>query len=385
MIIELRAKMNNKKDFNVLKECIDFIQEYKRELIEGDTPYTEGDKEVSFNITEERIFQITGCDDNRKLGFVDGGTASILRAADFNISLNRIAGVLFEVNKPMNLKKTPEIIEFYSATILEPLSKGKIAYIMRLFPREPQFKEFLPDEEIIIPLDEVKMLMGIRFMPNIETFGAVAMRFTEWSYASKFIENELDKGDIFIRDGSLQTGFKDEILLVRGLYSIAKEKDVYLTGLSKSCRLITKNGDSLISMIDLIASNKYPEQKWYYHPIYKITKADNLADVYFVKLHQYARSPFRFDIYLEQSEGLDKQEKEVIIANIAQNSSDLSFPGYPYGLIKVDQLSRVGVREIEPQKIQLLSEFDSDIYKKFILPRIRSVDAHDILNSIRKN
>ena len=75
----------------------------------------------------------------------------------------------------------------------------------------------------------------------------------------------------------------------------------------------------------------------------------------------------------------------MIIANLAQNSNALSFPGFPYGLIKVDQLSRVGVREMEPQKIQILSEFDTDVYKKYILPRIRSIDAHDLLNAIRKN
>ena len=377
--------MNNKKDLNILKECVEFIQERKRELTIGDTPYITGEKEKSFDITEGRIFKIPPCEDQRKMGFVDGGTASILSAADFNISLNRIAGVLFEDNKIMRLKKMPEVIEFYTATIYEPLSDGKIAYNIQLFPRELDFTQYLPNDEIIIPMDEVKELMGFRFMPNIEMFGAVAMRFAEWSYATKFIENELDKRDIYVRDGSLQTGYKDEILLVRELYSKAQEKEVYITGLSKSCRLITKNGDSLISLIDLIADEKYPEQEWFYHPIYKITKADNLADVYFVKLHQYARSPFRLDIYLEQSESLNQQEKETIIANIAMNSNDLSFPGYPYGLIKVDQLSRVGVREIKPQKIQLLSEFDSDIYSKFILPRIRSIDAHDLLNSIRKN
>ena len=69
---------------------------------------------------------------------------------------------------------------------------------------------------------------------------------------------------------------------------------------------------------------KYPEEQWYYHPIYKITKADNLADVYFVKFHRHTRSPFRFDIYLEQSEALDQQEKEIIISNIALNSNGLS-------------------------------------------------------------
>ena len=44
--------MISKKDFNVLKECIDFIQGSKRGLIKGDTLYTEGDKEVSFDITD---------------------------------------------------------------------------------------------------------------------------------------------------------------------------------------------------------------------------------------------------------------------------------------------------------------------------------------------
>jgi len=35
MTIELRTKMNREKDFNVLKESIDFIQGRKRELIEN--------------------------------------------------------------------------------------------------------------------------------------------------------------------------------------------------------------------------------------------------------------------------------------------------------------------------------------------------------------
>ena len=377
--------MNDNNNPSVLKECIDFIQQRKRDITSEDSPFTEGENEISYDIAKERIFPIPVCDVSRKLAFVDGGTASILSAADFNISLNRVAGVLFEGNKITSSKKTPEVIEFYTATILEPMIDGKMAYNIQLFPREPTFKEFLPDKEIIIPLNEVRELIGFRFMPRIEIFGGVAMRFAEWTYATKLIEYELDKGDILIRDGSLQTGYKDEILLVRELHSTAEEKSVYITGLSKTCRLITKSGDSLISLIDMIASKKYPEEKWYYHPIFKMTKADNLADVYFVKLHKFARSPFRFDIYLDQSENLDQQEKEVIISNLARNSTDLSFPGYPYGLIKVDQLSRVGAREIGPQKIQLMSEFDSELYAKYILPRIRSIDAHDLLNAIRKN
>jgi hypothetical protein len=373
-----------RKDLKALKECIDFIQNHKRDLQEDDLPYTE-EQETGFDISEKNIFVIPEPTHIRKLGFVDGGTASILNGADFNISLNRVAGIIFEQGKVKRLVRTPDLVEFYSATVLEPLSDGKLAYITKLFPREKSFRFYLPRNDIKVTLDEARMKYGLRFMPNIQSFGGEAMRFAEWSYATKFVENELNEGDIFIRDGSLQTGFPNESSLAKDLYSLAKNKQVYITGLSKSCRLITEIGDALMPLIEMIGNSQYPEEKWYYHPIKQMTEADNMADVYFVKLHEKGRSPFRFDIYVEQSKNLTQNQKEDIISNIALNSNDLSFPGYPYGLIKADLLSRVGVREIKPQKIQLLSQFDSEIYNKFIIPRIRAVDAHDILNSIRKN
>ena len=77
-------------------------------------------------------------------------------------------------------------------------------------------------------------------------------------------------------------------------------------------------------------------------------------------------------------------QREVIISNIAQNSNDLSYPGYPYGLIKADQFAAVSLRELESHKIQLVAEFDQKDYNKFILPRLRSVNAHDLLNIIRR-
>ncbi|KKN11597.1 hypothetical protein LCGC14_1024930 [marine sediment metagenome] len=213
--------MNTDSEKSPLNECIEFIENYKREGLVGDTPYSEGEEAENFDITGDRIFKIPECDEMRKLGFVDGGTASILSAADFSISLTRIAGAVFKNDHIIDLEEIPEVIEFYSATILEPMDDGKLAYSIRLFPRESGFKEYLPTDEIVIKMDEVRMLWGFRFRPNIETFGGVAMRFAEWFYAIKFIETELDNGDIFVRDGSLQTGYKDEILLVRDLHSIA--------------------------------------------------------------------------------------------------------------------------------------------------------------------
>jgi len=368
-----------------LIKCIDYVINAKKGFAKTDKPYSEGDGEIIYDISKERIFQIPDKAKFRNLGFVDGGSISILSSADFNINLTRIAGVLCKNNKISEFSTVPQVIEFYSVTVLEPTEDDRLIYSIQLFPREDEFWNYLPKEKITITLDEARSIYGIRFMPRIENFGGVGMRFSEWTYATQFIEATLDQGDIFVRDGSLQTGFKDEIKLVRKLEKQAEKKHVYVTGLSKSCRLLTKNGDSLISLIHSIASNKYKNKKWYYHPIYQITRADGMADVYFVKLHEHALMPFRFDIYLKQSKEIDTEEKEVIISNLALNSNDITFPGYPYGLIKVDQLSRVSKREIEPWKIEIISEIDQTIYVNNLLPRIYSIEAHNILNSIRKN
>ncbi len=56
--------MHSKKDFNVLKHCIDLIQQRKRDITNGDSPFSEGDKEISYSysIAEERIFPIPFCE-----------------------------------------------------------------------------------------------------------------------------------------------------------------------------------------------------------------------------------------------------------------------------------------------------------------------------------
>ena len=368
---------------NSLKECVEFIRLNKKGHLEGDSPYLLSPGEKTFAITEDRIFRIPSCKEIRKLGFVDGGNMPIINSADFTISFNRVAGALFESSQNLSLSSLPEMIEFYTATVLSPKSDGTLDFITKFFPRESNHQKYLPNKDIVININDSSITKGRHFLINIESFGGIARRFAEWSYGQELITHELGSGDIFIRDGSLQTGYTGEIELAKQLYRTALKKKVYVTGLSKTCRLLTRNGDSLITAIDNIAKNTYPNEKWYYHPIYRFTKADNQADLYFVKLHEHSVYPFRFDIYIEQSERIDKNEREIIISNLGTNSQDLSFPGYPYGLIKVDLLSRIATRELDSQKIMVLSEFQSKYYEDYIVPRIRSLDAHDLLNKIR--
>jgi hypothetical protein len=369
---------------NPLKACIAFLESCKKEMILDDTPFVMGLDEQPFIISKDRIFKLSITESSSNMGFVDGGVASIINSADFNISFLRVAGVIFRNAKSIPLQEIPEIVECYTVTVLSPRADKGLDFITKFFPRDPLHKKYLPNKDITININDKSIRRG-GFIPKIEQFGNIARRFAEWTYAEYLVRDELEGGDILVKDGSLQTGFSGEINVAKALYDEALDKAVIVTGLSKTCRLLTTNGDCLLSAVDLLASKKFPDDKWYYHPLYKITRADNQADIFIVKLHQHSAYPFRFDIYVKQSESLTQDEQEHIIANIASNSNDLAFPGYPYGLIKVDQLSRVSNRELEPHKIQLLSEFDPEIYNAYIKPRIRAVDAHDLLNKIRKN
>jgi len=376
--------MSSQKRKNPLKECVEFIEECRLGYHKEDEPYSSGSEEETFEIQEDKIFEIPKCEDVKDIGFVDGGNGPLLRSADFNISLNRVAGVLYSSNKWAEPTKTPVRIEFYSATVLDLLENDKLAYVTRFFPMEPEFIEYLPKDKLTFSIDDPSIRERLFSLPNIEVFGGIAMRFAEWTYANKFISNELEEGSIFVRDGSLQTGYTGETEIAEELYKTAIKKEVVVTGLSKSCRLITQTGNSLNSLIMHIGNNKFPESTWYYHPIYRITKAQEKADLYFAKLHKNSAYSFRFDVLLDQAKKMTHDQREVIISNIANNSNDLSYPGYPYGLIKADQLAAVSLREIEPQKIQLVAEFDQKDYNEYILPRLRSVNAHDLLNIIRR-
>lgn len=376
--------MRSVKKLSALQECIKFIEEKKTDFVEDDSALTIEDGEESFTISDDHIFKIPDVEDQRPIGFVDGGTEPIIKGSDFSISLCRVAGIIFNSRNIVMPQNIPFMIEFYSATISEKNDKGEIVFRTRYFSKEFDYNKYLPQKDLIIPYKDPSIRMQGKFIMPIENHGSIAMRFSEWTYANQFIQNELNNGEIFIRDGSLQTGYPGEARLANEVYSAGINKNVYITGLSKSCRLLNRGGTSLNAQINIIGNSKYPKSRWYYYPTIRFAKADNQADLFFLKLNKDSPYSFRFDIYLEQSNLLDKKEREIIISNIANNANDPAFLGYPYGFIKVDQLARISKREVESEKIQLLVEFDKDIFNKHIVSRLRSIDAHDILNKIRK-
>lgn len=45
--------MNDNSNPSVLKECIDFIQQREQDIIDEDSPFSEGDDDISYDIAKE--------------------------------------------------------------------------------------------------------------------------------------------------------------------------------------------------------------------------------------------------------------------------------------------------------------------------------------------
>ena len=145
---EMEEEKKTKWLKNPVKECIEFIQQSKKGFSRDDLPYLISESDERFQISKDRIFEIPSCDDFRTLAFVDGGNAPLIMSADFTISLNRVAGILFQNKKWTQPAQTPDKIEFYSATILRPNDKDELEFETRFFPKEKKHLPYLPKKKM---------------------------------------------------------------------------------------------------------------------------------------------------------------------------------------------------------------------------------------------
>ncbi|BAW31527.1 conserved hypothetical protein [Methanothermobacter sp. MT-2] len=307
----------------------------------------------------------------RLMAFVDGGNNTILEAPRFSLQVNRVYFNLFkgrERRKPSS--RIPEKIEFLSYFNVHELEDAPIGKV-KIFPLSEEHAKYLPREE-----DLTFTLPGPPDFYQRSRMFSVARRFAEWSFSTSIIEEELDDGDILVRDGSLKASFEGENKYLHKVMETAHKKGVNLAGLSKTSTLPTTTGNSLIASIKKFAKdNKY--DRWC-HPI-----VDKGADgkelpglrILVVKLHKLTEYIFRLDLLKG-----DDDEVEVISA-IGENAIDPTFPGYPYGLIDADLNARVRMDEVQLYKTRILSGLSEDILED-LKAHIRAVDAHEKLNMI---
>ena len=317
---------------------------------------------------------------NMRTAFVDGGNHEILGAPNFSAQINRMYFNIFKGRDRILPKSLPRRIEFYSVTMSD-FRNGGIFYDTRVFPLRVEFESLMPDQLLSFSsLDRTVTLGNQR--ADIKHVASVARRFAEWEFAKHVIEKELENGDMIVHDGSLQTSFTNEHTYLARALEATMEKGVIFAGISKTSTLFTTAGLSLLGAVQKLAEDYKVKGPWCL-PIARVANVKHNAFIYVVKLHEKTNYVFRYEIYGEQAKGISETDFSSITSALATNSKDISFPGYPYGLIDADSFARVSRDEIDTYRVPLMSEISRLGKWKKISRHICSGDAHSVLDMLK--
>jgi hypothetical protein len=209
---------------------------------------------------------------------------------------------------------------------------------------------------------------------------SLARKFTEWNLAIKVVQDELEKGDMIVLDGSLQTGFRNETKYANRLYDVALQKGVIVCGLAKTSRLITEAGDPLLARISEI-SEDVPFGSWYVRVAEEIT-SDDRGFMLVAKFHPKSKFVFRFEILREQFNEMGEDEINSILSSLAANANDVSMLGYPYGAIDADRFAQVRLDELNMYRGIIMSEMMRHPEWKRLIKYGELLSAHDFLNGV---
>lgn len=333
-------------------------------------------KGKQFVIEPSAFSEIKPTEDIRKIAFVDGGDGPLEESPNFLITINRVYFSLFQ-GKKRKKSKTNSRIQFFSyvtSNIYTEDGKKKVSYDTRLFPHNGADSKYLPAEaDLSSRTESTSVLQGAML-------NSLGRRFAEWQMAIHIVEVELEKGDMLVMDGSLQTSFKNEIKYANRLYDLALSKGVIVCGLAKTSRLITESGDPLLARIAEI-SEKVSFGSWYVKVAEEVS-SDDRGFMLAVKFHPKSQYVFRFEILREQFAEMSPDELNSVLASLAENSQDISMIGYPYGAIDADRFAQVRIDELNMYKGFVLSEMLKRPEWKRLHRFSASLGAHDTLNGV---
>ncbi len=308
------------------------------------------------------------------LAFLDGGNLALIQAPSFSVHFERVYFNCFKQAERTDLD-IPNKLEFF-AVLTSSGEGGDVKYEASFVPLDEAHKDYLPDEKDLVfdSYDETLSQGGEQV--RIPRIGDVARSFAEWNYA-RFVCGRLSDGDIFVRDGTLHAPYTNQARYAERAYEAARKNGVLFCGVSKTSHLYTTTGMSLVAAIGRLARDNGIKAPGYYENVVDIADPNHKADLNFARLHARSQYTFRVEILKGQETHKDK-----IMSSLAANSSDISFPGYPYGLIEADKNARVSDDELDALRMLLLSEISKGSDFRDFKDLLAASDAHDWLNRV---
>jgi len=340
-----------------------------RPLFEPRTRYT------SFDFDPENFHSISQRS-GPTVAALDGGNLPLITTPSSCVHFCRIYFNLFRGMDRVTPSKLPSRVDFFTV-VRSSGAPEDISYSVDLFPLDEAHRNLLPDESDLVfsSLDET-MSPG-RERVNISTIGGVARSFSEWNYAKLIMDSELETGDVFVRDGALHPAYTNEAKYAEAAYTTAREKSIIFTGVSKTSHLYTTTGYPLGAAIARLARENSISGAWYYDHIVDIDDPAHQADLSFAKFNRNSGYVFRVEVLKSQ-----ESAKANAFSALALQSTDISFPGYPYCLVDADKNARVSNHELEPLRMLLFSEVSKTNGWDRFRELLAASDAHDWLNKI---
>lgn len=343
----------------------------RSELPLGEPSFKPKDRYSSLPFDAKNFRPIAPKSDGR-IAFVDGGNLPLIKAPSFAVHFERVCHNCFDGGKRAKLP-LPNKVEFF-VVVTSSGDGDEISYKAEYIPLDEKNKKFLPDEkDLVFDSYDETMRTGSEQM-EIPRVGDVARSFAEWKLAG-LVAGELESGDVFVRDGTLHAPYTNESKYAEEAYAAAKKNGVLFSGVSKTSHLYTTSGFPLVAAISRLARDAKVTPPWYYENIVSITDPAHKADLNFAKLNASSGYVFRVEVLKGQEAG-----KQRVMSALAANSRDISFPGYPYGLVDADKSARVSYDETDAIRLLLFSEISKGKDFGKFGDLLAASDAHDFLN-----
>ena len=269
--------------------------------------------------------------------FVDGGNAFLIELPGHSLQLIRIASVSLKGSKTFFKEKE----EFY---VLSSQKSGQTT--VKVF-------------------GELGLIEERTLEPNADPAGFCQnlRKINEFRMGLK----NLRKGTLVL-DGTLMASNKEQRKVLTELRAQALKHESKVVALSKTTSLVTSEGRSFAATIGK------EEGSWWYYPVAEIHSEFHEAEIFFVKLNDSSKHVFRAETFKDHVLSIPE-----IASELKSSSRDLTFPGYPYGMVLADKLARITKEETLFFEAFLLSKCRNS---ENLERELNSLNAHDILNRI---
>ena len=343
--------------------------------IQHDDTVMTGDGRPGLELKPEAFTSIERTDSPARVAFVDGGNGTVAELPNFVISLNRLYCGMFRGRDRAGAPTNPRI-EFFSLVARRVTSADgqyKTRYAVSLFPHDESHRRCMPAESDVA--DSIRDAAS-GADPRIHS---LSRSLGEWSMARDAVRM-LEDGDILVMDGSLTTLDRIESQYAQDLYREARDRGVVVCALAKTSRLLTRGGEPLLDRVHEISAGT-DHGMWCIEVAAQISSHDQ-GYVMAVKLHPNASFPFRFEVLREQFLEMSDAQKNHVLSSLAANSYDVSFLGYPYGLVDADRYAQVRNGDVSMYRALLESRLRVGGDMNGILQSLHSYGAHERLNGV---